>query len=258
MGILITRAILLVILCAVGIAIIAVIVSKKLKADNSMNFNKTELKEYIKQLVSEKSLLMIPILIVVMAIASHPFEGKFLRFDTPEESLNYGIARTMLNKNYMAESNNCYFVLSSEDSYPNSSGKCYIISKYGDKVGLVNNKAEFNVIGVYSDFRKSSINLNCYGVYDKKSKSSCYFIWYSNFKERANEHTVLVNNKKADCISYVLDEADTSNANAVYSCIVDGKFKENIVVTIDGEELKIKSMEQFAEDSVSKSVSSGF
>lgn len=223
MGILITRGILIVLLFFIYIMISAFILAqriKKLRLDMSQNLSDTEIKNYREKFSRRATYIMIPVFLGVMIITSYPFEGSFLRFDTPEASLKYSSSKSIFRENTFFEGERCYFVVSTESN----NVSYHSISKYGDKFGVADYKSELKHLGNNAEDKL----LTCMAIYDENSDSSCYFISYFLPDSEKDEDIVLIDDRKAECISF------RKNSIAKYLLIVDGKFKEDVVINVNG------------------------
>lgn len=171
------------------------------------------------------------VIVFALVLASfYPFEGAFIRFNSPEASLNYSKNDNISRENIILEDEKCYFIYSRKSN--NSS--FHSVSKYGEKVGMVdyNSKQKHLGTNIYDNHP-----IHCQAVYDKNSNSSCYFVTYLLPDEE--KYDVLIDGKEAQCIY------QSPNALNVYALMIDGAFKENIAVTVDGEELPIMSQTEF-------------
>lgn len=180
------------------------------------------------------------IILVITLISFLPIENKFIRFNSLEDSMNYSVSDNFLQKNTILNGERCYFILSRRGNNMNF----HTISKYGEKVGMVDYKSERKQLGINRD--STGRLIDCYAVYNEKSNQSCYFVIYSIPKGKEKEHSILINEKEMDCIYYVKDGI------AVYSLIVEERFKEEVTVTVDGVELPIIPSNEYALNEIFK------
>lgn len=171
-------------------------------------------------------IILISVFIITLA-SFYPFEGAFIRFNTPQASLNYSASKSLLRENTFIEADGCYFVMSKRDD----NVSYYSISKYGDKVGMTNYKSETKYLG--HCIIKGRL-LNCVAVYDENSDTSCYFISYFLPDGDKEENIASIGDQEAECIHFF------ENSIAKYYLIVDGKFKEDVTVNFNGVDGKIE------------------
>lgn len=241
-----TRVIFFILLFLLSFIIVFIVKRVELKKQKAMGkllneeiLNISENNENIKKMlkninpkVKRISYIIYVSFIALIVISFLPIEGEFIRFKTPEASMKYSILdNDILQENTIIEGEGCYFVFSKKNN-----SYC-AISKYGEKVGMVDYKSKSKFIGINSD---DSDLVSCHAVYDKNSNTSCYFLVINNALEgRKEDDTILINGKKADCIYY------KRKSTSVYSLIVDGKFEDDIVVTINDVEIPILRMLEY-------------
>lgn len=209
-----------------------IFIMKKIKSKKQgiiQNIVSVDTYEQVKDINKKNKRIAYIILASVFAItliSFYPFEGEFIRFNTPEDSLNYSIAKSRFRENTIIEGEGCYFVVSRRGN----NVSYHSISKYGNKVGMANYKSERKYLGrnISSDHLVS-----CRALYDKNSDSSCYFIAYFSPIGDEEENIVLINGQNAECVYYY------KNAVAKYALVIDGKFEEDIVININGVDKKI-------------------
>lgn len=178
---------------------------------------------------------------VITLVSFYPIEGEFIRFDTPEKSLDYSVVDNILRKNTIVESEGCYFVFSQKNNNINY----YTISKYNDKVGMTNYKAKSKSVGLNSE---DGTLIMCHSLYDKNSNTSCYFVIKNNsvadnsLEEKNGESVILINGKKSQCIYY---KENKGYEKSVYSLIVTGEFQKDVIVNVDGEDIPILPMVKY-------------
>lgn len=233
-----TRIILSVFLLILAFVIFFIV--EKAKFKKQITYGKLPNKEVLNTFEGQKTIskinkriayIMIASVFAVTLISLYPFEGKFIRFDTPEDSLNYSLVDNALRKNTIIEGESCYFVFSQK----NNNVSYYTISKYDNKVGMVGYRSKSKYIGL-NDVGKNLVM--CHAVYDKNSNTSCYFVINNTPEGEKGDHVILINGKKATCIY-------KENAKGVYSLIECGEFRNDVVVTIDSVYISILPMFQY-------------
>lgn len=233
-----TRIILFVFLLLLAFMIFFIV--EKVKFKKQITYGRLPDEEVLNTFESQKTIGKINKRIVYIMLASvftvtliflYPFEGEFIRFDTPEDSLNYSVIDNALRKNTIIEGEGCYFVFSQK----NNNVSYYTISKYDNKVGMVDYKSKSNYIGLNNEDRDLVM---CHAVYDKNSNTSCYFVINNTLAGEKGDHVILINGKKATCIY-------KENIKGVYTLIEDGEFRNDVVITIDGVDIPILPMFQY-------------
>lgn len=194
-------------------------------------FKKKKVDKYTK-LIFFITLIIVIIVIIVTCISFYPIEGAFIRFDCPEDSLNYSLVDNFLRDNIILESEGCDFIFSRRSN--NSS--YHVVSKYGEKFGMLDYKSESKQLGMNIH---NGHSVYCNAIYDENSDTSCYFVTYFLPTEGKENYSVLIDEKEVECIYYY------QNSISVYALIIDGKFKEDVVVTVDGIELPMMSQKEY-------------
>lgn len=168
--------------------------------------------------------------VVITLISAYPFEGAFLRFQSPEASLNYSIFHNNFWNNYMIENEKCYFVY----SYKDGNVKYHSISKYSDGIGVVDYNSHTRRYQTKSGMNGDDFyNIVTYAVYDKHSDCTCYFVCSYGPTGTEYDNIIKINRKGTECLYY------KEKGKAVYALIEDGAPKDSIIVNIHGLDITV-------------------
>lgn len=220
-------------------AILTIFVIKKVKLAKQKNYHdlmsiEESTNANSKKIVKSRNKVIVYIIfavIILLVINSFYYvEGRIIRFNTLEDSLNYSLVDNSRRENVILESEECYFIfsrISNNSSY-------HVASKYGEKIGVLDYQSKTKYLGTnkYNDRP-----INCSAIYDRYSNTSCYFVMCVLPEKETN--MILIDGKEAENIYY------SQNGISVYALISDGEYKEDIIVTIDGDVLPILSQNEY-------------
>lgn len=185
----------------------------------------------LKFTLKSKKIWSINILVILLItlISFYPIEGNFLRFNSPEESINYSVIDNFLWENYIIEDDDACFVYSQK----NSNIAFHTISKYENGYGMLNYKSKERHYGnSRNTLSDRSYSIYCYAIYNTDSNSTCYFLKYALPFGNKEDNIVKFNNKNTDCIYYV------EKGKSMYTIIEEGTFKEHFTVSVNGVDVQ--------------------